>query len=196
MDAPGKERSDFVRTTFLSARTYPSLVRDAEQFSHLLRIKQEQDVIDAVKIIEPAIERIEVLSEPGGPSVYVDVGLESLVPLAVCGEGFVRLFSIAVELTASRRGVLLVDEIDNGLHYSVMPRLWDLVGKLVAKHPVQVFATSHNEELIRSALDAFADHPEDLGLFRIDKQDTRHTVAAYDAVAQDAVREAHFEVRG
>ncbi len=196
IDAPTKDRNDFVRTTFLSARTCPSLLRDAEQFSFLPRIKQEQDVIDAVRIIEPAIERIEVLSEPGGPSVYVDVGLESLVPLAVCGEGFVRLFAIAVELTASRRGVLLIDEIDNGLHYSVMPRLWKLLDQLCERHGVQVFATSHNEELIRSGLDAFADHPEDLGLFRIDRRDGVHTVAAYGSTAQEAVRQEHFEVRG
>ena len=196
IEAPSKDREDFVRTTFLSARTYPSLLRDAEQYSFLLRIKKEGDILEAVQIIEPAIERIEVLSEPGGPTVYVDLGLESLVPLAVCGEGFVRLFSIAVELTASRGGVLLIDEIDNGLHYSVMPKLWTLLGDLCDRHNVQLLATTHNEELIFSALEGFKDQPERLGLFRVDRKDGRHTVAGYGVDAQRAVREVHFEVRG
>jgi predicted ATPase len=196
INAISKERADFVRTTFLSARSYPSLTRDAQQFSFLVRIKQERDVVDALRIIEPRVQRVEVLSEPGGPSVYVDVGLDSLIPVAACGEGFVRLFSIAVELTASRGGVLLIDEIDNGLHHSIMASLWTLLGTLADKHDVQVIATTHNEEMILSAVDAFKDRQGGLGLFRVDRRDGRHLVASYDHDAQQAVLEEHFEVRG
>lgn len=196
VDAPSTERDDFVRTTILSARAYSSLLRDAQQYSFLVKIKQEQDVLDAMKIIEDRVERIEVLSEPGGPAVYVDLGLPSLVPLAACGEGFVRMFSIIVELTASRRGVLLIDEVDNGLHYSVMEELWKLLGELSEKHDVQVFGTTHNEELIRSALTAYQDDLSRVGLFRIDRKGTEHRVAAYNSDAMEAVLEEAFEVRG
>jgi hypothetical protein len=196
IDAPAKERTDFVRTIMLSARAYSSLARDAQQFSFLLKIKQEHDVLDALHIIEPNVQRIEVLSESGGPSVYLDVGLDALVPLAVAGEGLVRLFSIIVELTASRKGVLLVDEIDNGLHYTVMPKLWRLLGALVEKHQVQVFATTHNDEMMRSALEAFAGTEGTLGLFRIDQRGNRHIMAGYSDEAMEAVREVPFEVRG
>jgi predicted ATPase len=196
VDAPSTEREDFVRATFLSARAYSSLLRDAQQYSFLVKIKQEQDVLDAMKVIEARVERIEVLSEPGGPAVYVDLGLPSLVPLAACGEGFVRMFSIIVELTASRRGVLLVDEIDNGLHYSVMEELWKLLGVLSEKHDVQIFGTTHNEELIQSALTAYQDDLTQLGLFRIDRKGTEHSVAAYNSDTMEAVREEAFEVRG
>jgi len=196
IDAPGKDRDDFVRATYLSARSYPSLVRDAQQFSSLVRTKQEGDVLSAVRIIEPAVERIEVLSDAGGPSVYVDVGLESLVPLAVTGEGFVRVFSIAVELTASRRGVLLVDEIDNGLHYSVMRELWALLRRFCQAHEVQVFATSHNDELLTSAMEVFAGEDDMLGVFRIDRRDGVHVAARYDAPMQKAILGEGFEVRG
>ena len=156
IDAPSKDRDDFVRTTMLSARAYSSLARDAQQFSFLLKIKQEHDVLKGVHIIDRSVQRIEVVSEPSGPSIYLDVGLDALVPLAVGGEGLVRLFSIIVELTASRNGVLLIDEIDNGFHYSVMLDLWKLLRELAEKHNVQLFGTTHNDDLIRSALDVFA----------------------------------------
>lgn len=196
IEAASKERDDFVRTTFLSARAYSSMVHDAQQFSYLLKIKREQDVLDAVQILDPRVQRIEVLSEPGGPAVYVDLGLPALVPLAVCGEGFVRLFSIIVELTASRGGILLVDEIDNGLHHSVMQSMWTLLAELAVRHNVQIFGTTHNEDIIRSALSAFADDASNLGIFRIDRRPTGHRVAAYNEDAMQAVREEHFEVRG
>jgi energy-coupling factor transporter ATP-binding protein EcfA2 len=196
IDAPSQERNDFVPTTYLSARQYSNTQHDAQQFSLLLRTKQEDDVLEAMRIIEPRIERIEVLSEPAGPTVYVDLGLDSLVPLAVCGEGFVRLFSIVIELTASRGGVLLIDEIDNGLHYSVMERLWILLRALSHKHDVQVFATTHNEDIVRSALAAFSSDLSDLSLIRIDRRDGLHRATSYDDSAMTAVLEEHFEVRG
>src|SRR5262249_35106012 len=142
------------------------------------------------------VERIEVLSEQSGPSIYLDVGLDALVPLAVAGEGLVRLFSIILELIASRNGALLIDEIDNGLHYTVMPDLWKLLGELVEKHQVQVFGTTHNDDVIRSALEAFAGSEGLFGLFRIDKRGDRHVMVAYGDEAMEAVREVPFEVRG
>jgi AAA ATPase-like protein/putative AbiEii toxin of type IV toxin-antitoxin system len=196
INAQSKQRADFVRSTFLSARAYPTLIRDAEQYSVLVRTKQEDEVVKAVRVIEPGIQRIEVLSEPGGPSVYVDLGLESLVPLAVCGEGFVRFFSIVVEMTATRNGVLLIDEIDNGLHYSVMDPFWYHLGDLAERFDVQVFGTTHNEELVRSALQGFSAKSNALGLFRMDRRDGSHCMTSYDEEAIQAVLEEQFEVRG
>ena len=118
------------------------------------------------------------------------------MPLAACGEGVVRLFSIIVELAASRNGVLLIDEIDNGLHLSVMPNLWTLLGQLVEKHQVQVFGTTHSDEMMRSALGAFADREGILGLFRIDKRGDQHIMVGYSDEAIEAVREVPFEARG
>ncbi len=195
--SPGSERrDDFLRSTFLSARSYPTIARDADQFSHLVRIKQEQDVLDAMRVIEPRIQGIKVATDVAGPSVDVDIGLNSLIPLAACGEGFVRLFSVIVELTGVRHGILLIDEVDNGLHHSVMGRLWERLGELCEKHEVQVFATTHNEEMIHSALKAFQNRPGELGLFRIDRRNNEHSIACYDQDAQEAVLQEHFEVRG
>jgi hypothetical protein len=197
IDLRGQQhRDDFVRTTLLSARAYASPARVAQQFSFLLKIKQEQDVISAVHLIEPNVRRIEVLSELSGPSIYLDVGLDALVPLAVGGDGLVRLFSIVVELTGSRNGVLLIDEIDNGLHHSVMPKLWKLLGELVEKHQVQVFGTTHNDDTICSALEEFVDGEGTLGLFRIDKRGDRHVMVAYSEEAMRGVLAENFEVRG
>jgi predicted ATPase len=190
------ERDDFVRCTFLSARSYSTMERDARQFSHLVRIKQDREVVESLKIIEPRVCGIEVLSEYGGSSVYVDLGLPSLIPLAACGEGFVRFFSIIVEVTNSRQGLLLIDEIDNGLHYSVMQKLLTLLGQLCIDHNVQIVATTHNDELVMSAVDSFASHPDDLGVFRVDRTTRGHRSVRYDEDDLSAVRDTQFEIRG
>jgi len=194
--ASPQNRADFIRTTLLSARAYPNPALDAQQFSSLLKRKLDRDIVEALRIIEPNVQRTEVLSDATGPSIYLDVGLDALVPLAMCGEGLVRLFSIILELIASSGGVLLIDEIENGLHYTVMPTLWKLLGELVEKHNVQVFGTTHSDEMMRSALEAFAGTAGVLGLFRIDKRGDQHVMVSYSDEAMQSVREAPFEVRG
>jgi hypothetical protein len=196
VDATSRMREDFYPTTLLSARFLRGQIEDLHRFSALVKKKQEGDVLSALRLIEPSLERVEVVSEPGGPSIYLDLGHDALVPLAVCGEGIVRLFSIIIELTASRNGVLLIDEIDNGLHYTVMPRLWQLLGELTEKYDVQIFATTHNEEIVRSALESLMREGGPLGLFRIDRRGEQHVMVSYDDEAMQAVLETHFEVRG
>lgn len=196
LDVLPMDREDFVRCQFLSARSYPAMDRDARQFSHLVRIKQQHEIEEALRIIEPRVQRVELLAEYGGSAIYVDLGLPSLIPLAACGEGFVRFFSIIVEITSCRQGVLLIDEIDNGLHYSVMKKLWKLLGRLSEKHDVQIIATTHNEELITSAVEALSDQLDSLAVYRIDRFNTGHNAVRYDAETLPAVCDAHFEIRG
>ena len=166
--SPGSERrDDFLRSTFLSARSYHAIARDAGRSSPLVHIKQEQDVLDAMRVIEPRIQGIKVATDVAGPSVDVDIGLNSLIPLAACGEGFVRLFSVIVELTGVRRGILLVVRWTMACTIPSWEHSGRRLGELCEKHEVQVFATTHNEEMIHSALKAFQNRPGELGLFRI-----------------------------
>lgn len=192
----GSRRPDIITPVMLGVRSSPGPGQNARQLSTLLKAKQDGDIIEALRILEPSVRRVEVLVESHEPSIYLDLGGDSLVPLTVSGEGMVRLFSIILGLVSARSGVLLIDEIDNGLHYSVMPGFWKLMDTLTEKHQVQVFATTHNDEILRSALETFADAPGTLGLFRIDRREDRHVMVGYSDEAKEAVLEVPFEVRG
>ena len=60
---------------------------------------------------------------------------------------------------------------------------------MVEKHNVQVFGTTHNDDMMRSALEAFAGKEGMLGLFRIDKRGDRHVMVSYNDEAMEAVLE-------
>ena len=70
------------------------------------------------------------------------------------------------------------------------------LGGLAQKHNVQVFGTTHNDDMMRSALKAFAGKEGTLGLFRIDKRGDRHVMVGYSDEAMEAVLEIPYEVRG
>jgi predicted ATPase len=183
-------------TTLVPAHGQPGLAPQAERLSQLVKAKREHELTDLVRLVDPRITRLAVGTEAGAPTVFADFGLPVLLPLALSGEGTLRLFSFAAELIGVRGGVLLIDEIDAGLHHSVMVDVLRTLGAMARVHDVQVFATTHNDELIRGAIEAFAEQPGDLRILRVGRQDGRSTAAVYDERSLPAVLDANLEVRG
>ena len=54
-------------------------------------------------------------------------GHEKPVPLRSLGDGATRLFGVALVLANSRNGLVLIDEAENGIHYSVHHDFWRVV---------------------------------------------------------------------
>ena len=55
---------------------------------------------------------------------------------------------MAIALISAKGGVLLIDEIDTGLHYTVMADMWKLIAQTAAELDVQVFATTHSSDCV------------------------------------------------
>lgn len=74
----------------------------------------------------------------------------SPIPLAGMGDGMTRLLQIVLSLFSAKGGFLLLDEFENGLHYSVQRQAWDLVLFLAKELDVQVFATTHSRDCVEA----------------------------------------------
>jgi predicted ATP-dependent endonuclease of OLD family len=198
IEAPSSQRQggDLVQAVFLSLRSLLNLNNDTKTFSYLVRNRQDQQVLDIIRLLDPRIQRLAVVSEASGASVYADLGGESLIPLAVCGEGMLRLFSIVLAVASTSGGMLLIDEIDNGLHYTVMSKLWPILQTLCSHHHVQLIATTHNEEMLHEGIKAFQEQPEAFAVFRLDRVTAGIKVAHYDGEVLKAVNEMGWEIRG
>ena len=72
------------------------------------------------------------------------------VPLQSLGDGALRLMRLSLALAAARNGLLLIDEIENGIHYSVQPSLWRMIFRIAAQNDVQVVATTHSSDCVGS----------------------------------------------
>ncbi len=96
------------------------------------------------------------------------------IPIGSMGDGIWHLLSLAIAITKCRDGFLLVDEIDTGLHYKVLPDMWKMIIETAHRLNVQVIATTHSYDCIK-ALAGYADArpgllegPNDFVLQRID----------------------------
>ena len=109
-----------------------------------------------------------------------------------------RLFSLAVAIGNAAGGVVLVDEVENGLHHTVMGNVWTGIAHLTREFNVQLFATTHSEECVRSAHEAFKEYKlYDFRLHRLERvKDTDEIQAVtYDQETTDIALTKGLEVR-
>jgi hypothetical protein len=125
---------------------------------------EEARVTNALQLIEPDIERLAALSGSGsqvGGSMFVKLrGSDERIPLGSMGEGIKRLLALSLNLVSSAGGYLLVDEIDTGLHHSVMTRMWRLVVEVARRLDVQVLATTHSLDCVRALASLYEESPD------------------------------------
>jgi len=69
------------------------------------------------------------------------------------GAGFFHVLKIALSLAEVDRGLVLIDELEDGLHYLTFPKVIGTMLETVSqKWDVQIFVTTHSRELIDAAL--------------------------------------------
>jgi predicted ATPase len=143
----------------------------------------EDRAVEALRLIEPRLDRIAI-SESGG-TVVAQVRLRGAtepVPLGTLGEGVSRLLTLVLHLAVTQRGFLLVDEIESGLHWSVMPKLWRFLVETARALDVQVIATTHSKDCLEGLAELHRSHPslaEHVSVHRLEVG--RETSVRFDA---------------
>lgn len=123
----------------------------------------EKFVTDALNMLVPSIQSVGFFGDSSSrqegrfPIVKIKEKKER-IPLGSMGGGIKRLFHIALAIASIDSGYLLIDEIDNGLHWSVQEDLWKLIFFAASQKNIQVFATTHSMDCIKSFHRAWKDN--------------------------------------
>jgi AAA15 family ATPase/GTPase len=181
--------------------THPSNpTQDAVDYQRVVLKRRKKQVEKLLREIEPRLEAVEALrigDQNSSPSlIYADLGLSEMIPVTQLGQGFNRLLDIYSEIVVEDAKVLLIDEIENGLHHSVMPVIWKGLFLAAKEFDVQIFATTHSWECILAADEAArAGEKYDLALIRLDrvKEDIKATVI--DEKSLSTAKELQWEMR-
>ena len=127
-------------------------------FDEVVLTEKEDHVTQALRVVEPKLERIASVSYDRGPYFRDAPGgvllklrdIADRIPIGSVGNGMWRMLGLALGLANAKDGVLLVDEIDTGFHYSIMEHMWRMVSERAAALSVQVFATTHSHDCYES----------------------------------------------
>jgi predicted ATPase len=169
---------------------------DTKWFSRLADIGRQDEVVGILRLIEPRLKDLAVSTSDGPAMIYGDIGVGRRVPMSQMGEGMVRLLSLVLEITNGSGGVVLIDEIESGLHHSVLTKVWRAIGEAARRSDTQVFATTHSLECIRAAHEAFLlNGTYDLRLHRLERINGYVKAVTYDQETLDTSVEMNLEVR-
>jgi hypothetical protein len=171
----------------------------ANAWDSIVLTPAEESVVAALRLIEPAIERI---SFTGGRTSHSGIlvrlrGEETPVPLDSMGDGVRRVLAIIVALVNSGQGTLLVDEIDTGLYYAALKDMWRVVIETAVKQDAQVFATTHSWDCVKAFQQALSQssHHGEGSLIRLDREGDQIKVTTYTTDELDIAITQGIEVR-
>lgn len=161
----------------------------------------EEQVLAAMQILDDRIDRIvfstDTDNEPT-PKIFVRLkGVRERVPLSSLGDGMRRMLGIAIRAVKARDAWLLLDEVDSGLHFSAMERLWRWLLAYAAESNIQIFATTHSSDCVNALGWLHGSDPamtEAVALFRLDPGEVAATRYSTDEL--QVVAENRLEVRG
>ena len=175
----------------------PNPVREAIDYNRVvLRRGGEERLLDLLRRMEPRLTKIRALQVARSPYLYADIGFPELIPVTQMGQGFSRLLSIYAEMVVADKGVILIDEVENGIHHGVLRDVWQGLNGLAQKEDVQLFATTHSWECIRAAHLHFAETLEyDFALHRLDRTKDGVKLVTYDREMLESALQAELEVR-
>lgn len=152
-------------------------------------------LLEILKLFDSNIVDIEIIND----KVYVQLlNIKDLIPISFVGDGLQRFIGICAAVLNPNSEVVLIDEIDNGLHYTILKQLWKSLIELSIRNNTQLFITTHNEESLRHLAMALEEDKDgiDLSVFSI-QMTKKAGLKAYrytDQALQGAI-EKEIEIR-
>jgi predicted ATPase len=123
----------------------------------------EEQVVATLRTLDERIIDLRFLAGLGADPEDLVVALRGTtgrVPIGALGDGVRYYLTLALALAGPVGGILLIDEIETGLHYGLMADLWKLVITGARQSDIQVFATTHSADCIRGLRWLAANEPE------------------------------------
>jgi AAA15 family ATPase/GTPase len=156
------------------------------------RNKQKQKAVDILKSIDERINDV-ILGEKR--QIYLDIaGLKEMVPLTFMGAGVTNILYWTALVLSDSAKIVLIDEIEKGIHYSSMQSVMENLCDVGEKHDCQIIATTHSIDCVKS----FSKCPKErIGYIRLEhKQETgESTPISVDSQLLPEMLDSGWEVR-
>jgi AAA15 family ATPase/GTPase len=165
----------------------------------------EDEVVSCLKIIDSNIEGVALVGDVvsdriGRKKKRIPIirykGLNERIPLKTMGDGLTRLFHIILALVNSKNGFLLIDEFENGLHWTIHPKIWDIIIRLSQELNVQIIATTHSRDCIKGFYDVWSSKEEYASFYRLETDQIKGTkIINYTCEMLSDAIESDVEIR-
>src|SRR5436189_1351522 len=104
---------------FFGLKTKADPGEDAIRFGQLDVEKSNKQILDFLRLIEPNLIELSSVAFPQKSVIHADIGISHKIPVPYMGDAVSRLISIILAVATIKKGIILIDEIDAGIHYSI-----------------------------------------------------------------------------
>ena len=173
-----------------------------------LKSTHEETVYSALKVIDSNLEKLTFVEDRSKFSsrdlsrlcIVKMKNLDNRIPLNSMGDGMSRILQLILSVFPAKDGILLIDEFENGLHYSVQQEVWKIVFELAKELNIQVFATTHSWDCIESFTKVAAESEEKGVLVKVSRSkltsDNNKVIATiYTEKELETITASDLEVR-
>lgn len=169
----------------------------ANDLVELAKRKKKDSVVDLLNKFDHRITAVEILNYV----TYVEVaGVDQLLSVNMMGDGLRRYLNIVAAAANPQNNIILIDEIDNGLHYSAYKKLWEAIFALATETNKQIFITTHSKETLFRLNEMLKEHSEYQQAFRLytiaNTPKKGHQAYKYTFEGLQGVCENGLEIRG
>ena len=135
----------------------------------LVRLQRKNIVVELLQKFDSHITTIEIINNEA--FLGYD-GIKELIPVNMSGDGMRRYLNIVVSAANPKNNIILIDEIDNGLHYSAYKKLWEAIFALAVSTNKQIFVTTHSKETLQKLnemLEEHTDYRNEMALYTLEQ---------------------------
>jgi predicted ATPase len=171
----------------------------ADQFSELSKKGEDTLVRKTIAKLFPGIGQLSLETYAGAGALYCippgSKGKEKL-PVAIVSTALTKLLAILLGMaTSAKNGVVLIDEIENGIYHGRLGKVWECIYAFAKAFDVQVFAATHSMECLRAALPTLKDHEQEFRLLRAERHEDKRIVRVFEGSKFESALESDYEIR-
>jgi hypothetical protein len=163
----------------------PNLI--AGWFSQMSIAGDDKEIIAEVTRHFSDIVDLSVQAPVPFPTMYATMKTQKRkVPLSLVSSGIYKFVALLVLIRVFSDGVVLIDEIENGIYYETFPALWEILHRFAKQNRTQLFLSTHSLECIKGALPSMEKFAQDFTLLQVGREDgssTGFVSAGRDAAA-------------
>jgi predicted ATPase len=155
------------------------------------------DLVEVVQTVYPDIEALSVENSDGSWEVFAQIRYRSRrIPVALHSSGASRLVGILLSMAQAERGVVLIDELENGFYYKSLSTIWRVLLTMAESFKCQVFASTHSRECIQALGEAInPENEKSFGLLNIENRSGASRIVLSTGAVMSAAIHSGFEIR-
>jgi predicted ATPase len=185
-----------ITAAFFAASVPYATSETAIRFSELSKRMEVGEVVRNFREMFPGVEDVSMELSGGAPMLFAKIeSQQRKIPLNLLSAGMTKLSALLFAIPSLENGMILIDEIENGFYYKILPAVWKAIYEFSVRYNVQVFASTHSQECLNAAGKIAQQHEPDFSLIRVQQGKSGSELHQFSGSEFTAAIDADVEIR-